>query len=649
MIQWPDEFDLDVRVAFLGMAVVVAEDVQMARQPIGTGAGQTCDNRFTCPTCQTACHQDSCVGTQCDTCPPTCASTCQTCNTNCNQNTCVNTCQTCNTNCGQDTCANTCQTCNTQCNQNTCAGTCQTCNTQCNQNTCATTCQTCRTDCNQNTCDCPQTCHGYRLQQLHACAMRDREHQLCDALRDNCWRPALGGEQARAAVGIAREVATRLRWRQQVDAAAMRAQRQTAFPESINWRPYSIAQGYAGLALMAEYVDRCCAGEGWDDVARYYLELAAWGAEGEPQASLSLFAGLAGLGYTAHYLSRGTRYSKLVAAIDAALLPRVATLAEEVDATSDGLSVSNFDVISGLAGAAAYLLCRANDATSEAAAAALRSVVDCLVRLVLAQGTLPRWYTPPGLYGDPKMVVSYPHGQLNCGLAHGIPGPLALLALAHRQGVEVEGLHEAVERTADWLTANRFDDEWGVNWPTAVPVEVITSGTTPMLTLLRKAPAPATTSPNGPSRTAWCYGSPGVARALWLAGDALGRDDLQTLAVSAMEAVYQRPLAARQIDSPTFCHGVAGLLHITLRFAHDTALPLFQGRGCGAGRPICLGSTGPKWPSATTAWNTPASACDQPGLLDGVPGVAMVLLRGCDRRRARVGSPVPACVRSAPK
>ena len=158
MIQWPDEFDLDVRVAFLGMAVVVAEDVQMARQPIGTGAGQTCDNRFTCPTCQTACHQDSCVGTQCDTCPATCANTCQTCNTNCNQNTCVNTCQTCNTNCGQNTCAGTCQTCNTQCNQNTCAGTCQTCNTRCNQNTCANTCQTCRTDCNQNTCNCPQTC-----------------------------------------------------------------------------------------------------------------------------------------------------------------------------------------------------------------------------------------------------------------------------------------------------------------------------------------------------------------------------------------------------------------------------------------------------------------------------------------------------------
>ena len=236
-----------------------------------------------------------------------------------------------------------------------------------------------------------------------------------------------------------------------------------------------------------------------------------------------------------------------------------------------------------------------------------------------------RWYTPPGLYGDPKMVVSYPHGQLNCGLAHGIPGPLALLALAHRQGVEVEGLHEAVERTADWLTANRFDDEWGVNWPTAVPVEVITSGTTPMLTLLRKAPAPATTSPHGPSRAAWCYGSPGVARALWLAGDALGRADLQALAVQAMEAVYRRPLAARQIDSPTFCHGVAGLLHITLRFAHDTALPLFQDAAAVLADQL-LGLYRPEMALGYYSLEHSGQRVDQPGLLDGVPGVAMVLL-----------------------
>ena len=445
-------------------------------------------------------------------------------------------------------------------------------------------------------------------------------------MSENRWQPALQGEQANAAVGIAREVATRLRGRAQVDAAVMQAQRQTTYPESVYWRAYGIAQGYAGLALMAEYVDRCCPDEGWDGVGRGYLELAAWGAEGEAQAPLSLFAGLAGLAFTAAYLSRGTRYRRLVAAIDAALLPRVTAAVEEVDAARGGVSVSSFDLISGLAGVGAYLLTRCGEPTTDAALhASLRRVLGSLVRLTLDDGGLPRWYTPPDLLGDPKTAVSYPNGQLNCGLAHGIPGPLALLALARRNGIEVEGLDDAIERITGWLTVNRFDDEWGINWPTAVPVEVIASGTTPMLTLLRKAPAPATTAPNGPSRTAWCYGSPGVARSLWLAGAALGRDDLQTLAVSAMEAVYQRPLAARQIDSPTFCHGVAGLLHITLRFAHDTGLPLFRDAAAALADQL-LGLYRPETPLGYYSLERSGQRVDQPGLLDGVPGVPMVLL-----------------------
>src|SRR5215204_4002820 len=47
------------------------------------------------------------------------------------------------------------------------------------------------------------------------------------------------------------------------------------------------------------------------------------------------------------------------------------------------------------------------------------------------------------------------------------------------------------------------------------------------------------------------------------------------IAVDAMQAVYRRPVEARNIDSPTFCHGVAGLLQVTLRSWHATRLPTF--------------------------------------------------------------------------
>ena len=169
----------------------------------------------------------------------------------------------------------------------------------------------------------------------------------------------------------------------------------------------------------------------------------------------------------------------------------------------------------------------------------------------------PRWATPAALIADEATAAQYPNGNLNCGLAHGIPGPLAVMALALSDDAPIVGLHDAVGVSAEWLTRHRCDDRWGINWPAMVTLPDTQAGL------------------DEPARAAWCYGTPGVARAIWLAGSALGDERLRALAVESMAGVYRRPIAVRQIDSPTFCHGVAGLLQITLRFWHDTGLPLF--------------------------------------------------------------------------
>ena len=211
--------------------------------------------------------------------------------------------------------------------------------------------------------------------------------------------------------------------------------------------------------------------------------------------------------------------------------------------------------------------------------------------------------------GDETMARLYPNGNLNCGLAHGIPGPLALMALALRCGIEVAGLKDAIEHVAAWLDHHRVDDAWGVNWPTAVPV----------------APEGTAAASEEPSRAAWCYGSPGVARALWLAGEALDHPRYRELAVEAMEAVYRRPIRERRIDSPTFCHGVAGLLQVTLRFACDTRLPLFAEAARTLSNQL-LALYDPDSLLGYYSIEPGGQRVDQPGLLDGAPGVVLVLL-----------------------
>ena len=446
-------------------------------------------------------------------------------------------------------------------------------------------------------------------------------------IRGGPWRAVLRADQAAATVGVAREVADRLRDRDLVESTIMAAPKQTGYPDSVHWQPHKVAEGYTGLALVCGYLDACFPDEGWDATAHEYLVLAARGAERHGHLPVGLYGGLSGLGFAAWMLSRrGTRYRQLLSSVEDALLPEVVELADTLYRQEQDVSVGQFDVISGLGGVGAYLLFRQEE---KGASDALRSVLRALVTLTTEEEGVPRWHTPAHLIADETMARIYSDGNLNLGLAHGIPGPLALMALALRSGVVVDGLAETVNRLASWLGQQRIDDAWGANWPTVVP-------------LAPAGPdgAVAVSRPVEVSRTAWCYGSPGIARALWLAGEALDHPGHRELAVEAMQAVYSRPLDARRIDSPTFCHGVAGLLQITLRFAQDSGKPLFTEAARELGEQL-RSLYEPDSLLGYRSLEPGGRRVDQPGLLEGAPGVDAGPVGGGNGRRADLGSAVP--------
>lgn len=418
------------------------------------------------------------------------------------------------------------------------------------------------------------------------------------------WEAILADGRRDAAIEAALEVGARIRDRARLQEVVAAAPAQSRFPGSVRWRPYDIAQGDAGLALTCGYLDRCFPTEGWDVVAHEFLVSAAQSAEGL-RLPPALFGGLGGLGFVSMMLSRdGARYGRLMSAIEAELVPETHLLAQTVQGRHDGLAVSEFDAISGLAGIGGYLLAHR---ASPAMGAALKHALQTLVELVSWPAAVPRWVTPAELHFDEQTAARYPQGSLNCGLAHGIPGPLALLAMALSDGAPVYALREAVEEVAAWIVAHRCEDSWGVNWPT-------------MVTL------PQSAGLDESSRAAWCYGSPGVARSVWMAGAALPDDALRALAIEAMESTYRRPIPARQIDSPTFCHGVAGLLQITLRFWNDTRLPVFARAAEDLTDQILEAYEPDEALLGFRCLEPGGNRVDHAGLLDGAPGVALVLL-----------------------
>jgi hypothetical protein len=413
---------------------------------------------------------------------------------------------------------------------------------------------------------------------------------------------------------VARDVARRLADDALRADAVERSRRTTAFP-TVGWRPYSLAAGMPGLALLSATLDRLEPDRGWDRIGHTQLQAAVEASSGA-NAGASMFGGLAGLGLAADALAAGRdRYGRLLAGIDAEVAPRAEAIAGRL-AGANGCGVGEFDVISGLSGIGGYLLRRREH---PGPARALDTVLTVLADLLADTGRPRRWHTPAQLSGE-SMLTAFPDGSHNCGLAHGVPGPLALLSIAAVDGVEVEGTRSAIDVAARWLADHAVEAGTGPDWPNAVPRIAEPESTAD------RAAGPVTRS-----RPTWCYGSAGVARALWLAGQALDADRYRDLAVRALRAALATPPEERGITSPTFCHGTAGLLQITLRFAADTGLPDLAAAADELTAELLavhepqtlLGYRDVEYRDAAAGGDV---AVDKPGLLDGAAGIALVLL-----------------------
>lgn len=423
------------------------------------------------------------------------------------------------------------------------------------------------------------------------------------------WRSFLETRLRRRAQKVALFVAERMRDPAYVKAMAEIARHQSIYPST--WSPTSLASGDVGLALLYSYFDACFPEQGFEALAQHYLSIAAAETRQSALTFPGLFGGTAGMAFTLSLASQdGKRYQKTLASLHEGLCEQVQVQQWRRSETEGGTASSDFDLISGAAGILAYLV------SLEQADSALQKAITHLLAYLLWLGQpgqplgKERWYIPPARLPNESHRQDFPQGNFNCGLAHGIPGPLAALSLTWLAGYRYPGLCETIAYLASWIAAHRVEQEWGIDWPDSVPLEAATAADK-----WQRLP---------PTRAAWCYGAPGVARSLWLAGCALEDEELRSIGVEALEAVLRRSVPQRGLSSPIICHGTAGVLHICLRFAHECTNEVVK-----AQIPLLveqiLECFDPSLPLGfrNTDQGVP---CDQPAWLTGAPGIAMVLL-----------------------
>jgi hypothetical protein len=432
------------------------------------------------------------------------------------------------------------------------------------------------------------------------------------------WRALLTGEDAERARSVAREVATRLTTPGLVERTLAGSGRRLAEggAQARGWSRAGLSGAGSSAALLCAQLDRSEPGAGWDRRGHAGLSAAAEAA-GRGATPLGLYDGLAGLGFSAALLAGGRpRYGGMLASVDDVLTSATTSRCAEL-AKARGLPVADWDLISGITGVGVHLLGRRE---LPAQRDALEQVLTALVALAGDDAEPPRWATPAEyLYSNLRDLT--PAGNVNCGLSHGVPGPLALMSLALEAGLEVPGQADTVRRTADWLVAQALPGRFGPEWPAAVPLG---DG---------DGAVPAPRKHAAPALPGWCYGNAGVARAFWLSSRALGDRALAETALDALTQALERQRAERPLGTPTLCHGIAGLAQVSLRVAAESG----NQDVASAARDLCLelvDSFDAEAPlgyrDVTAGRGEPRLAVDDPTLLAGAAGTALVLLAAAD-------------------
>lgn len=367
-------------------------------------------------------------------------------------------------------------------------------------------------------------------------------------------------------------------------------------PPGREWARVSLSDGSAGLGLFFAYLHATRASTAYNRAASRHINGAARAAE-RLRLTPSFFSGFTGIAWAVTHvgrLSRSQGANDRCRKIDRHLLTYLSGQSRH----------PSYDLMDGLVGFGVYALERLAYA---GARALLKKVVDCLDDLAEHTRCGVTWFTPPSRLVELQRARC-PRGYYNLGLAHGVPGVIALLSAAHAVGISGARTRLLRDGAVDWLMAQRLSEGAGSIFPywsgPGVEQEV--------------------------SRLAWCYGDAGVGSALLLAARCTGDETLARTATNILLAAAERSRTDASVDTAGVCHGAAGLAHMFNR-AYQTTGEEALGNAARYWIAYLLGMRRKgEGIAGFGALETDAAGervfDPEPGLLGGASGVGLVLL-----------------------
>lgn len=331
-------------------------------------------------------------------------------------------------------------------------------------------------------------------------------------------------------------------------------------PPFVPWSDLSLSSGYPSLLLFFSEVEKRGLVDNGDEIIHRYVLKIKEAIETQGLFELSMYGGVTGICFALSQASfGGKRYQRMLDSLHGFLFERIEPQylepLRENRRQSLPSSPGHYDPIQGICGIGRYALENLSSPKFLRLANDITKVLVDLSQPLRYEGLqIPGWYLSPEDHINARNRESCPKGNFNLGLAHGVTGILAFLAIASLRGINIEGQKEAIATIATWIRNKAFLSHNRLSWSYSVPWEEEVEGRV---------------SSMGVARDAWCYGAPGVARTLFLAGQAIGDLGLKNFATAAFRDIFCRTRQEWGLPGPTLCHGIAGLLLITHEMAKE--------------------------------------------------------------------------------
>ncbi|WP_066020854.1 MULTISPECIES: lanthionine synthetase C family protein [Clostridium] len=270
--------------------------------------------------------------------------------------------------------------------------------------------------------------------------------------------------------------------------------------------------------------------------------------------------GYCGIGYMLLYLSKyGVNVEKALNSVNRRVKIVLEKKLESAknNIKSNKVHYSDYDVIEGLSSSLRYLLEFKNLSIFKDL---INEIISYLIEITKTNNSkYPNYYIRADKVRDSGRSKRCPNGFVDFGAAHGIAGILSVLSIALSNRIKVEGIEKSIETLLNKFNQFMIVDGKISYWPGILGIEDYLNNTKGV----------------NYNKYGWCYGTSGITRAIYLAGQALDEKKYKDVAINILSD-FCRNINNADVNGYSLCHGYSSILLVLNEMYADTDVGLFK-------------------------------------------------------------------------